>query len=393
MPESMDQWRLLASRKGQGMQCKCPECRKNETDEEVLRARRNSGQVLMAEYGQDAPPIVHEVLRSSGEPLDSTTRAFFEPRFGHDFSQVRVHNDVRAVKSARAVNALSYTVGKDVVFNEGQYFPNSSEGKRLIAHELTHVIQQSNNAEIAARQSPETPASGNHGAVLEITSQSLDVNQSSELHLQRDGQNSEPADLGGIGTGEVYQQPISSGMQLNCDSPDIRGNGEATSWILTIAAVKEDDPLGIGHAWVKFSDNAGTKYSYGFVPWGDATVYLSADGHVLHPDKLHDPPQKGEQYTEISYALSHENFLRGLIYAQEICKSPPTYNLIANNCSDFAINVARRAGVSPPSASTLGVTSPSQLYDRIVRLRARKGGAAPAPGASVPPPPPPPSPP
>jgi hypothetical protein len=66
-----------------------------------------------------------------------------EPRFGHDFSRVRVHTDSRAVQSARAVNALAYTVGRDVVFGEGQYAPQSNEGRQLLAHELTHVLQQS----------------------------------------------------------------------------------------------------------------------------------------------------------------------------------------------------------------------------------------------------------
>ena len=88
------------------------------------------------------PPIVHEVLNSSGQPLDAGTRVFMEPRFGHDFSQVRVHADARAAESVRAVNALAYTVGRDVVFGEGEYAPGTSEGRRLLAHELTHVAQQ-----------------------------------------------------------------------------------------------------------------------------------------------------------------------------------------------------------------------------------------------------------
>jgi len=90
----------------------------------------------------EVPPIVHEVLRSPGQPLDLKTRAFMEPRFGHDFSQVRVHTDVNAAASARAVNALAYTVGRDVVFEDGQYAPWTREGGRLLAHELTHVMQQ-----------------------------------------------------------------------------------------------------------------------------------------------------------------------------------------------------------------------------------------------------------
>src|SRR5437016_368857 len=92
----------------------------------------------------EVPPIVQEVLSSSGRPLDADTRTFMEPRFGHDFSQVRVHMDERAVESAEAVNALAYTVGRDVVFGEGQYMPETSGGRRLLAHELTHVVQRDN---------------------------------------------------------------------------------------------------------------------------------------------------------------------------------------------------------------------------------------------------------
>ncbi|MGI8587618.1 MAG: eCIS core domain-containing protein [Chloroflexia bacterium] len=90
----------------------------------------------------EVPPIVHDVLRSPGQPLDAGTRAFMEPRFGHDFSGVRVHTDGRATQSAGAVNALAYTVGRDVVFGAGQYAPGTRAGRQLLAHELTHVVQQ-----------------------------------------------------------------------------------------------------------------------------------------------------------------------------------------------------------------------------------------------------------
>lgn len=92
---------------------------------------------------KEAPAIVHEVLNSAGQPLDVEARAFFEPRFGHDFSNVRVHSDTKATESAQAVDALAYTVGRHIVFAPGQYNPASEEGSRLIAHELTHVTQQS----------------------------------------------------------------------------------------------------------------------------------------------------------------------------------------------------------------------------------------------------------
>jgi hypothetical protein len=91
---------------------------------------------------REAPPIVHETLRGPGQPLDATARAFLEPRFGRDFSHVRVHTDARSAASARAVNARAYTVGRDIVFGPGQYAPHTSSGQKLLAHEIAHVVQQ-----------------------------------------------------------------------------------------------------------------------------------------------------------------------------------------------------------------------------------------------------------
>lgn len=96
-----------------------------------------------------APPIVEDVLRSPGQPLDATARAFFEPRFGHDFGRVRVHTDAKAAESARSVNALAFTVGRDVVFGPAQYSPQTVAGRELLAHELAHTIQQSPDAAYA----------------------------------------------------------------------------------------------------------------------------------------------------------------------------------------------------------------------------------------------------
>ncbi len=88
------------------------------------------------------PPIIHDVLHASGQPLDPATRAFMEPRFGHDFSQVRVHTDHRAAASSQSIRALAYTAGRDIVFAADRYSPQTESGKRLLAHELAHVVQQ-----------------------------------------------------------------------------------------------------------------------------------------------------------------------------------------------------------------------------------------------------------
>jgi hypothetical protein len=92
---------------------------------------------------------------SAGQPLDPATRAFFEPRFGCDFSHVRVHTDAHAAQSANVVNALAYTIGRDVVFGEGRYRPATESGRRLIAHELAHVVQQGGRRSVMQRKAKE----------------------------------------------------------------------------------------------------------------------------------------------------------------------------------------------------------------------------------------------
>lgn len=107
-----------------------------------------------------APASWHEVLSASGQPLDAGTRAFFEPRFGQDFSQVRVHSGEAAAQSARDLNALAYTTGHNIVFGAGQAALPTVEGRRLLAHELTHVVQQtgvSNAGDFVQRQAAPAP--------------------------------------------------------------------------------------------------------------------------------------------------------------------------------------------------------------------------------------------
>ena len=117
----------------------CAACRKKKTT-----VQRRTGSQVGTHEGS-VPPIVNEVLRSPGQPLDAATRVFMEPRFGHDFSRVRVHSDVKAAESARAVNALAYTVGSNIAFDAGRYEPGTMQGRQLLAHELTHVVQQQGN--------------------------------------------------------------------------------------------------------------------------------------------------------------------------------------------------------------------------------------------------------
>jgi hypothetical protein len=139
--------------------------RKRETSPAPTgRSKAASGKTLQrkaagpAEPGL-APPVVHEALNSPGQPLDKATREFFELRFGHDFSRVRVHADSEAAESARVLHARAYTVGSDVVLAQGQSNAASQAGRELLAHELVHVVQQRGHSKKTATQIRE-PAAG-----------------------------------------------------------------------------------------------------------------------------------------------------------------------------------------------------------------------------------------
>jgi Domain of unknown function (DUF4157) len=112
----------------------------------VLHLQRLAGNesvnTLLGEEREELSPVHQVVGSGGGAPLEPTTRSFMEERIGHDFSDVRVHTGGLADESARSIGAQAYTVGTDVVFRSGSYQPDSPAGQRVIAHELTHVVQQ-----------------------------------------------------------------------------------------------------------------------------------------------------------------------------------------------------------------------------------------------------------
>jgi len=109
----------------------------------MLGLQRAVGNAGVGSLVEEERSPVHDVVNSGGgSPLDTETRADMEGRFGHDFGDVRVHTDNAAHESAKAVNAQAYTVGSNVVFQRDKYDPSSESGKHMLAHELTHVVQQ-----------------------------------------------------------------------------------------------------------------------------------------------------------------------------------------------------------------------------------------------------------
>ena len=122
-----------SSKPGSVVQRKCAECEEEEKTQREADVDR---------VAATAELMVEEVMRSPGQPLDANTRAFFEPRFGFDFSRVRVHADMAAGHAADRLGAQAFTIGTHIAFALGRHEPQSAEGRRLLAHELTHVVQQ-----------------------------------------------------------------------------------------------------------------------------------------------------------------------------------------------------------------------------------------------------------
>jgi hypothetical protein len=128
------------------IQRKCQAC---EEDDKHVHRKENDGKETTGSNGLDN---YVNTLSSSGQPMPESSRKFFEPKFGHDFSKVKLHTDSVAAKSAQSINALAYTTGNNIVFNSGQYSPESDSGKKLMAHELTHVVQQKESPQTIRRK-------------------------------------------------------------------------------------------------------------------------------------------------------------------------------------------------------------------------------------------------
>ena len=138
---------LTVQRSSLSIQRKCTKCKEELKSQPLRDEEEKIVQAKLADTSA-APEVSSGFeshinnIRGGGEPLPESVRAFFEPRFDYDLSQVRVHTDDKAGKSARAVNAAAFTVGRDIVFGAGAYAPGTTRGRRLLAHELAHTIQQ-----------------------------------------------------------------------------------------------------------------------------------------------------------------------------------------------------------------------------------------------------------
>jgi Domain of unknown function (DUF4157) len=290
---------------------KCPACE----EEKKLQKKEAGPQDATGE----APATVHEVLRSPGQALDDATRAYFEPRFGHDFSRVRVHTGPAAEQSARNVNAKAYTVGHDIVFGAGLLSPETHEARRLLAHELTHVVQW------------------------------------------------EGVDSGVLSRKECSATRVCS-PPARCSQPDTGEEGTSvpsTWWSLTVNIDVEESDFEtalrkgkLGHTNVRFAESNGKQYTFGFYPAGEIPNEnkRAVDGCINHPDTSHDDCID----TTETYSLNQAQYTASLTYAQDFCRSRHYYGLNSANvsytCTTFAAEVVRAAGHKLPSSASTPTT-------------------------------------
>ena len=143
----------------------CEECKKRSGNALLQRSALEGG------AGRRIPPIVHEVLRSPGQPIDTCTRTHFEPRFGQDFSRVRVHTSEQAAESASAIGAAAYAYGNNIVFGRNQFNTKSAAGRSVLAHELAHVAQAGNATPVAGPQRVSSPSDASETEAEKISQQ------------------------------------------------------------------------------------------------------------------------------------------------------------------------------------------------------------------------------
>ncbi|HEX7031700.1 MAG TPA: DUF4157 domain-containing protein [Nitrososphaera sp.] len=134
-----------AAKKGEEIDRKCAACEENEEEEQeetTMTVGRKPSSAYNPEPDERVMNDIDNIRSSNGRSIDANTEGFMESRFGYDFSSVRIHTDEIAARSANSIHARAYTIGNHVIFGDGQYQPDTLEGRKLLAHELTHVIQQ-----------------------------------------------------------------------------------------------------------------------------------------------------------------------------------------------------------------------------------------------------------
>jgi len=216
---------LPVSTDSSGLQRACAACEQTHDEaqlQQINPAGLNPAATQSTTEIAFAPASVHEVLNSAGQFLDERTRVFFESRFGYDFSGVRVHTGVAAENSARDINARAYTVGQHVVLGAGQFAPATSEGQRLVAHELSHIVQQTAETSSSGmiRNETGTGASEQSGMLrtnkprLQRSDPSIDVAPTPTRMLMVLNENTSLLDAADAGTNDLAKLPKGTSVTL-----------------------------------------------------------------------------------------------------------------------------------------------------------------------------------
>jgi hypothetical protein len=326
-----------------GVNRKCKGCGdEEETKPPVLRKADGAA----AAAGGTASAAAEAALGKlgPGAALPGADRAFFESRFGRDFSNVRVHDGEAADAASQAMAARAFTLGSDIAFARGEYRPGTGEGRRLIAHELTHTLQQEGGTRRTVRRQQQA---------------------GEERHLNE-------------------------GMcakESSCDFQD--GTGTATGkFTLTIYADKEGPFLlipatsGVGHAWLRLEDDKGNYWTYGFWPqtgFDSSEASKAVPGCVHSPDKAHAKHVTSSQTFELTAA----QFTAAHDYAKATCMSRPSYTLFSYNCTTFVTETMAKAGQGSFGGFGLIWESPHAL-DKWMRVHALQIGVGATATSSAP---------
>ncbi|WP_283130439.1 DUF4157 domain-containing protein [Enterovibrio norvegicus] len=262
------------------------------------------------------PNNLQSIIPGGGMPLDAPLKQDMEQRFGYDFSHVRLHTDSRAASKASDLNARAYTVGNNIVFNRGEFQPHHSSGRKTLAHELTHVVQQSQ----AGR----------------TTTQFLSEADCAKNCSEKDG--------------------------------NTTGNGKFS---ITAYADKEGPFLllpathKVGHAWVRLQDDKGNLWTYGFWPkegYDASDMKADVDGCVHHPDiTSHNKNNPARQ----TFELTAEQFNAAYKFAVKTCKDRPKYNLFGLQCTEFVKQKLDASGQGSAGGFGLIWESPNALASWI----------------------------
>lgn len=207
----------------------CPSCQKTEPEPVRLQKKQAASGELEE---TSVPDIVEDVLSLPGRQLDTATRSLMESRFGYDFSGVRVHTDRLAAESASAVQAHAYTVGHNVVFAEGKYVPDTAAGQRLLAHELTHVVQQ--------QAAP--PASARGHATMLTSAKAAPAVQRDETHKHEPGFGHHPhaADKAMVKRLDAQAKQEDKILDILVPFINLKGNAFLDQWLMQMISAKSD---------------------------------------------------------------------------------------------------------------------------------------------------------